>query len=142
MDYNTLARIINSIEGFEITQENFDQLFIDTSKKITIDEEIVDKFLKFDYKKVNFVFRSGKISCTGIDIEFKGERFPDIYVSLGWTPFHHSFFNYILLCPKHTEKDWENRKRPITIKSTSIVNHKGLEQLIKKTMKRFECPIC
>lgn len=137
MDYNKLARIINSIDGFEINKLAFDILFRYPDKYIEINEEIVDKFLKFEYKKVNFVFKSGKISCTGIDIEFKSERFPDIYVSLGYNSLAHTFLNYVLICPKHTEKDFENRKRAISIKSSIIITHKCLEQLIKKNYEKI-----
>lgn len=94
----------------------------------------------FDYKSFDFEFVYGEITCTGIWLNFKHQRFENIKVNPVFDYTRNRIINYVLCRPKYTDYDWIGKKS-IAQNSATITSNKQLKSYIEKLYSRFECPI-
>jgi hypothetical protein len=135
-----LGSILNNIEGFKINQEQFDSFYEPNYEHLTLQEIDAQKFLMFDYKKNEMIFKRGKIDCTGIVFNFIHPNFHDIRVTVFASGRPLKIYNYVLAIPKYTLNDFKGKK---SIKQTAlkVKSNKDLQRVFKKLKERFECPL-
>ena len=98
------------------------------------------KTLCFDWVENDFEFVEGRISCTGVEIIFKNDRFRKIMVYPSYDYTTGKIYNQVLAIPDYTEKDREGRNK-IKQSGHIIRCQKDLEKYFKKLFNKFECPL-
>ncbi len=98
------------------------------------------KALCFDYKRHNLEFVLGTISCAGVTIILKSERFEKIVVQIFYDFHKKEIINYVLAHPKYTAFDWIDKKQ-ISHKSNKVTSDRTLINYFNRMYQKFECPI-
>ncbi len=105
-------------------------------------EEIQSKtsFLVFNPETFGFNFKKCIICASGIEILFTSSNFDKISVSVHWDRQQEKIFNYVLITPFFTEKDWNSNVKIHQV-ANKIQNEKDLTKYITRLRKRFVCPV-
>lgn len=144
MNKNHLEKILKCAFGNLFTDAFFDRLYEPEYYSQPIDEYRLNRYAKnlltFDYKKFGFQFVDGSISCSGVIINFKSERFERIMVSVFYDVDKMTCYNSVLAVPKYTHNDYIGRKS-ISQRGHNIRSGKQLKTYIDKLYRIFECPI-
>jgi hypothetical protein len=144
MNKEHLLKILKSAIEMPINGDFFNRLYAPEYFVQPIDENHLNtygkKLLSFDYKSFGFEFVQGSISCTGVELRFKSNRFEKIIVNVFYDPDRKKCANTILAIPKHTENDWVGRKT-ISQRGHIIRSPKSLKQYIEKLYCQFDCPL-
>jgi len=130
--------------GFKIniTEEAVAKLYEPEYNKQPLDEHKLNQFTSFvcfDYKKFGFAFKSGEISCTGVNIYFTSDAYYSIHVTVDFDRMTRTINNYVLIVPYYTSDDWIGRKS-IRQVSRKITGDADLKRYITSLHKRFDCP--
>jgi len=144
MNRNHLDKILKSVYGHLYTPAFLDRLYEPEYYSQPIDEFRLNRYcenlLTFEYKDFGFVFIDGSISCSGVILNFKSERFNRIMVSVFYDVNKMTCYNSVLAVPKYTHNDYVGRKS-ISHRGHTIRSGKQLKTYIKKLYCLFECPI-
>ena len=139
-----LTKILKTVSPDSVCEENIDVLYEPTYSKICINESELQngfsKMLTFDYNKCGMIFISGEISCSGIKIRFKTERFQEITVVIMYDYLSRQIYNSVLAMPKYTDYDMLG-KSSISQAATKIKSDKDIIKYFNRLYKRFECPV-
>ncbi|MCX2679157.1 hypothetical protein OOZ15_04315 [Galbibacter sp. EGI 63066] len=138
-----LREILSKTFGFPPLDSDFDLFYSPNYFVQTIDESFLGEMkncLCFDYKQQGLTFVEGEISCTGISILFKSDRFEYISVCVFYDFSEQQIYNTVLAMPRYTNADWESRER-IDQTACIIKSDNDLERYFNQLFKRFKCPV-
>lgn len=134
-----LIRIVNCINSFHLSQQEFDSLFTSNYNGLPIHIDNVDTYLLFNHQENGMAFKKGRIGCSGVFLDFSHSRFENINVQVLYDYFDRKIYNSVLATPKYTDSDWKGKKRIAQIASKVKCN-KDMQKIFARMYKRFECP--
>lgn len=144
MNKQHLEKILKYGFSLLITDDFFNRLYEPEYFIQPIDENKLNsygqKLLTFDYKVFGFKFIDGSISCSGVTINFKSERFERIICNVFYDVDKMMCYNSVLAIPKYTKNDYIGRKS-ISQRGHTVKSEKQLKRYIEKLYCLFECPI-
>jgi hypothetical protein len=94
------------------------------------------RFLVFNYKEFGFEYESGSISCCGVEIKLRSDKYNNILVSVGYDFLEKKLYNNILITPFYVASDFKG-KRTIYQSAAKIYDSKDLTKYVKSINKRF-----
>lgn len=125
-----------------LKDNEYKSMFSPEYRKIPFNEEVLNRFsifCCFDCKKFGFAFKSGEISCTGVNIYFTSDAYSSIHVTVDFDRMTGSIENFVLIIPYYTSDDWVGQKS-IRQVSRKITGDTDLKRYIISLHKRFDCP--
>lgn len=143
MNTEHLLKIINNTwlkyAQIDETNEQFKSMYEPEYAVIPFGEQHTHSCLTFNPDSHGLKYKGGSLSCTGLVLNYKHERF-EVSVNVFYDYAKREIYNSVLATPQYTKNDWQGRKT-IRQSGVRVMSDKDLSNYFKRLLKRFECPV-